>query len=516
MRRLLAIIIAVAVAGPAMPVVSQSVAAAAGRPAAAGDAVVVAVIDFDFSPYHWDLLASKMPQHLDRDPANDLPLDKPPHTWLPGFPNPKKSFDSYHRFDLSLEEKDAGAPIAGLDGKDTEKWNRVERSTYDMVNYYWMPGTKVIGAIEFGQGKLHGPTTSHGVGVTSVSVGNLHGSCPECLLVFINLDDGDEADAIRWAMEQPWIDVVTNSYGRGLAKVYNGPGTDESAVASERGQTIFFSAGNGVENAFTVTNSTYASSEKGPDWIVTVGAVSPGKDNHYGATATEDHGSYVGAGKPVDVAGLGLKYPSAYRSNMVGETGSAGFSGTSNAAPTIAGMYARALYRARTQMKGPSRTQQNGVIARGAFKCGQKRPDCELRDGRLTAKELRRRLFKGAIHTPAGTTTYAGGNVPPVGEDEFMAEGHGTYFVRESGEKDVWLEEFERIVGPMEGRMDQLERPDGEREWMVVDSYCRQHIWGAWRDGYYLPDVTNLPGPDPRYPIRSSLEQTCPEMMPPP
>ena len=516
MRRLAAISLIIAVIGlPGAPG-SPRQAAASPSSTGPGDAVVVAVIDFNFTPYHWDLLGSKMPQHLDKDPSNDLPLDQPPHSWLPGFPEPSKAFKSYKRFDLSLEEKDEAAMIGALDAKDKEKWDKVQSSTYDAVNYYWMPGTKVIGAVEFGSEKLHGTTSDHGVGVTSVSVGNLHGTCPECLLVFINLDDGDEADAIRWAMDQPWIDVVTNSYGRGYAKLYNGPGTEEGAIASERGQTIFFSAGNGVENAFTVTNSAYHSSEKGPDWIVTVGAVAPGTDNHYGAGATENHGSYIGAGKPVDIASLGMKYPSAYRSVSVGQTGPSGFSGTSNAAPTVAGMYARALYRARTEMSGPSRTQKGGVVARGGFTCGSKRPKCELGDGSLTAKELRLRFLKGAIHTEAGTTTYAGGDIPAVGEDEFMAEGHGTYFARQSGKTDTWLKEFARIVGPLEGRKKALERPAGEKEWMIVDSYCRQHIWGFWRGGYYLTDVTKLPGPDPNYPVRSSLEQSCPGMMPPP
>lgn len=483
------------------------------------DATVIAVIDFNFVPYHWDFLASKMPQALDKDSSNDLPLNKAPHTWLPGFPNPKKAFSSYERFDLTLEEKEENMPLAVLGAKDQPKWDKVKRSTYEDVNYYWFPGTKVIGGIEFGSEKLYGTSSDHGMGVSSVSTGNIHGTCPECLLVFINLDDGNTADAIRWAMDQPWIDAISNSYGRGLAKVYNGPGTEESRAASERGQTVFFSAGNGVENAFTVTNSTYTSSEKGPDWLVTVGAVSPSQeDNTYSQLpGTADHGSYIGAGKPVDVASLGMDYPSAYAAQTVSGTGTRGFSGTSNAAPTIAGMYSRALYLSRLALPGPSRVQKNGVVAQGSgFRCGSDRKDCELRDGALTAVELRTRLFHGAIHTPAGLTTYAGGELPPVGEDEFLNEGHGSYFARESGKVKKWLKEFARIIDPILGDAKTLERPEGEREWMIVDSFCRQHIWGEWSDGYYQADRTELPGPDPRYPIRSSLEQSCPGIQPPP
>jgi hypothetical protein len=492
--------------------------ASAARPFDGGpdDVVVMAVVDFNFSPYHWDFLASKMPQHLDRDPRNDLPLTRPPHKWLPGFPDPKKAFASYNRLDVSLEEKNADTPIAGLDAKDAGLWAKVQPSAQDEVNYYWIPGTKFIGAIEFGSQQLHGPTTSHGVGVTSVSVGNLHGTCPECLMVFINIDNGNEASALRWAMGQPWIDVVTNSYGRGYAKVYNGPGVDEGSAASRRGQTVFFSAGNGIENAYTVTNNTYYSSEKGPDWIVTVGAVSPGEDNHYENSRTSEHASYVGAGKPVDVASIGLDYPSAYGSTTVGETGSSGFSGTSNASPTTGGTYARALYVARRDLAGPSRIQRNSVIAKGApYKCAPTRRKCELGDGILTAMELRRRLLHSAIHTPAGMTSYAGGEAPPLGEDEFLNEGHGTYFARESGKRKPWLKEFDRIIAPMEGRAEPLERPEGERDWMIVDSWCRQNLWGFWSFGYYKEDKTELPPPDPEWPVRTSLLESC-EFIPPP
>jgi hypothetical protein len=169
------------------------------------------------------------------------------------------------------------------------------------------------------------------------------------------------------------------------------------------------------------------------------------------------------------------------------------------------------------ELAGPSRIQKNGVIAIGdPYDCGSARPNCELKDGLLTAAELRNRLFKGAIHTAAGTTTFVGGNVSPTGEDEFMNEGHGTYFARETRDDKAWLKEFRRIIGPLFGRAKELERPEGEEEWMIVDSFCRQEIWGEWTDGYYNIDRTELPGPDERYPIRSSLEASCPGIPQPP
>ena len=469
----------------------------------AEDATVIAVLDFTFSPYHWDFSASKMPQAKDGDPSNDLPLDRAPDEWLPGFPNPN-TFNSYKSLDLTLDDKNAFRSVEELAAADEKKWKSVKRSTEKKLNYYWMPDTKVIGAIDFGGTKINGPTDAHGMGTASVSTGNLHGTCPECLLVFVNINSKDDAErAIEWALRQPWIDAITNSYGFSTInrdRIYSKSDTELQREASQRGQTIFFSAGNGQENAFLVPNTTLFSSQEGPDWIVTVGAVSPG-----------GHASYTGAGKPADIASMGSRYPAAYGSPTVGGTGSGGFGGTSNATPVIAGTYARALYQARLALDGPSRIQRNGVIATGArFDCGSARPDCELGDGKLTVQELRERLFEGAVHTPAGMTPAGVGSLPRLGEDEFLNEGHGSYFARETGKIKDWLKEFDRIMAPMEGRAKELKRPKGEREWMIVDSFCRQHLWGSWNDGYFVEGKTKLPGRDTDYPIRSMIEETCP------
>ncbi|HVL65197.1 MAG TPA: S8/S53 family peptidase [Actinomycetota bacterium] len=496
----IACLLIVAALLPAAPGRAAKRAASEGG---ARDAVVVAVIDFRFSPYHWDYLADKMPQHLDGDRGNDLPLDRPPHEWLPGAPSPG-AFASYNRTELSLEKKDPSADLAALGAKDSEKWSAIQQSTDEGLHYYWFPGTKVIGALDFGGRKIHGTSSDHGMGTSSVSVGNLHGTCPECLLVFIDINGATDGErAIEWAMNQPWIDVITNSYGFSTAvrdRIYAGSDTDLQRRASVRGQTIFFSAGNGNDGAFIVPNTTSFSSQEGPDWIVTVGAVSPG-----------NHASYSGHGRPADIAGIGSDYPSSYTARTVSETGQTGFGGTSNATPTIAGLYARALYEARASLDGRSRIQRRGVVATGKpFRCAGARPKCELGDGKLTVTELRRRLFHGAVHTPAGLTPgpLGVGQLPPVGEDEFVSEGHGSYFAREEG--NPWLEEFDRILAPMQGRAEALERPEGEREWMIVDSYCRQHLWGSWGDGYYVEGKTELPGPDPQWPLRSAIEEGCP------
>lgn len=512
---------------------TASVAPAAGT--GADDVTVVAIIDSGFSPYHWDYLASKMPQATNSDPSDDLPLTQPPDTWLPGFPA-TSSFASFDALSLTLEETNAEADPSALHSADAAKWDAVQKSTSSALHYYWLPGTKVIGAMTFtdrvaatplapARGSIYGETDSHGMGTTSVSVGNLHGTCPECVLMFIEYATVAEGEAaIDWAMSQPWIDVISNSYGfhwptslggNIRPQLYNNSNTALQKAASDRGQTVFFSAGNGFENGFTIPQSTYTTSQKGPDWIVTVGAISDdlGPDILFGL-----HGSYTGTGKPVDVASLGSLYPSAFEATTVSNKGEFGFSGTSNATPVVAGTYSRALYLARRDLAGVSKIQAAGVIATGGgFTCGAVRPTCELADGQLTAPELRTRLLHGAVHTPNGMIAGAlgvGPSIPPIGEDEFLNEGHGSYLAREHSIDAEWLTEFSRVIGPIEGTANVLARPAGEKEWMIVDSWCRQLLWGPWSFGYYTGQP--LPAFSPDWPIRSAILNACPLLPKPP
>ena len=476
-----------------------------------GDATVVAIIDSGFTPYHYDFLASRMPQHRNSDRSDDLPLTTSPDKWLPGFPK-TKAFDTFKPLKLSLPTDEGDSP-AQLYTEDAETWAAVKPSGADL-NYYWIPGSKVIGAMTFGSptstSRMHGGPGSHGTGTTSVSVGNQFGTCPECLLVFLQYTDEASGEAaIDWALKQPWIDVVSNSYGFHTAgtgntrdNIYSGANTQLQRSASDRGQTVFWSAGNGYENGFVIPNQTLLSSQKGPDWIITVTAVDP------------TGGTYTGAGKPADVAGIGYDYPSAYGATSAGGKGANGFSGTSNATPTVAGAFSKALYLARRAMPGASRAQSRGVIAQGSYACGGKRKDCELRGG-LTATELRFRLLQSAVTTGKGYTEGQTG-LGPFGtqpaDSRYAVEGHGTYFAKFNGEA-AWQKEFARFWDVLTGDAAPPARPAGERDWFLVDSWCRQHIWGEWTGGYWRQG-TQLPEADPAYPTRASYQRACENMRP--
>jgi hypothetical protein len=499
-------VLAVALSLALLPV--GALAAAEPVPAGTGeggpqDAVVVAVIDSGFSPYHEDYLASTMPQAEDEDPGNDLPLDRPPHEWLPGFPAPS-AFASYEPLRIDVPGVEAGAASpAALAARDEAQWATVQRSTSSAVRYRYLPGTKVVGALAFGTGRVLDSTGAHGMGSASSAVGSRFGTCPSCLLVFLQYGGAATAeDAIGWAMQQPWIDVITNSYGFSLVnrdRFYAGSDTEAQRKAVERGQQVFFSAGNGQENAFLVPNTTLFSSQEGPDWIVTVTATNP-----------RNKGSYTGTGKPADVAGLGTDYPTSYNATTTRNGGS--FSGTSNATPQVSGIYAEALYRLRTALPGPSRVQAGGVIARGPAGCGAARADCELADGLLTGRELRDRLLRSSLSTGNGFDVGSQGvgtPSPRVLDTWRAAEGHGTWFGRWAKDRvDRYEPELARLVQPALGTAAAPARPAGEREYFVADSACRQHLWGSWGEGYW-DGKEALPAADPQQPTRTFLAGPC-------
>lgn len=460
-----------------------------------GDVTVLAIVDSAFNPYHHDFAAALMPQHVDTDPTNDLPLDQPPHTWLPGFPDPS-TFASYEAMDLTISDDPEAVPD-DLHTADAEQWAKAETSNAGAVHYRYIPGTKVIGYVNTDGDDGYGAAT-HGGGTTSVSVGNIHGSCPECLLVFV---DGYSAMANPWMAQQSWIDVQSNSWGASTAyreNIYTNCDLDTLAAGVARGQQIFWSGGNGQANAFIAPVNTLNSCQKGPDFLVTVGAISP-----------DNEGSYTGHGKPVDIASWGSDYPRAGGATVTAE---GTFGGTSNAAPTTAGMFAKSLWTLRNQLGG-ERIQADGVIAHGTAGCGEANMECALADGLVTVHELREAFFRAATPTDALFTTSTLGLTPdpeiPVGtqETEYLTEGHGSFRAR-LGDLDA---EIASIVAEVTGEA--FDAPSQDLlDYMAAYSYCSQQVWGSWDHGYWSAGDA-LPGNDPNRPITSWMASLCPDTM---
>lgn len=446
---------------------------------------VVAVIDGGFTPYHYDFLGSQHPFNLDADSTNDVDFTADPADYITGYPGATPI-----QFTIpTAPDQD----VSGLrDGADKAAWSTLKRSTADDVKMYRFTGTKIIGAINFAvpdvidealefEPEFYGDNDSHGSRSAAVAAGNIHGTCPECVFVLIN---GSEPHALEWASKQPWIDVVTNSYGHSMIggkaagavrdNIYFSSPFEATKAAVEDGQTIVFSAGNGFVNAFDVPMLTYWSSEKGPDWMVTVGAVDPRADQQYS-----------GAGKPVDISSYGVGYESSggTTANGVGD-----HSGTSNAAPVVAGTIAEVIQRARMTLGDQTEGHAGGVVAEGApVECGAANADCALGDGKLTRAEAQAAVYRNVLPSRLGV---AADTIWPSTQYNYYYQGHGVVGGRMSNSR--YVTEQQQFADFLAGNTVALTRPAGEQNWMVVDSKCRQKLWGSWTGGYYTGAVPEL------------------------
>ncbi|PKK86124.1 MAG: hypothetical protein CVT48_02560 [Thermoplasmata archaeon HGW-Thermoplasmata-1] len=152
--------------------------------------VVVAYIDSGINPYHQQFRRPDMMAHPSAY-ISDYPADSIPLNLTFG--------DSYQQNVRN----------------DTATFSEVERGSL-----YWIPGTPVIGAVSFSQDyvlnlveadglPILSDSSDHGNSVASTILNNNQ----EVLLVVIEAGSKDLAEAMNWAAEQPWIDIISSSFG---------------------------------------------------------------------------------------------------------------------------------------------------------------------------------------------------------------------------------------------------------------------------------------------------------------
>ncbi len=329
---------------------------------------VIGVADTGINPYHFEFSADTYP-----DPdvlALTANFTRHPAEYIPRYPADAQA--------LPVTLGQGYFPEA-----DKGIWKGNE--TIKAGKLYWIPGTKIVGAMDAGgsTGSNAGDDVhpilddnGHGSGSASVSAGNRYGYCPTCLLMVV--EALDESVAARL----PWVDISSNSFGYvgglpiGVALGANKATRD----AAERGQTTLFAAGNGVGNAFDVPVSTYGSDQTGNDWNITVGAIR--RDNRR---------AVVGDGIPVHVSAWGDgNLPSACRTGTVGQCA---FGGTSAATPYTAGVFGTVLTAVRHAVGDGAAGQKPGQVVADGFAV-QGSPF--LADGKLTRGELRNAVLKTA------------------------------------------------------------------------------------------------------------------------
>jgi len=327
---------------------------------------VVGVADSGINPYHSEFSAATYP-----DPdvlALTKNFTRHPSEYISGYPANAQALP------ITLGQ-------GYFPAQDRKVWSSVDKG-----KLYWIPGTKIIGAIDAGDGSAVNADPDatpivdddgHGTGSSSVSVGNRYGYCPTCLLMFTESLDTTFNESF------PWVDITSHSFGTvGGVPLGLALGADEDTkAAAERGQTVLFAAGNGVGNAFDVPQITYGSGDTGNDWTITVGAIR--RDNQR---------AIVGDGIPVEISAWGDgNLPSACRTGTVGQCA---FGGTSAATPYTAGIFGTVLTRVRQAIGDAKVGQRPGqVVAEGAPIPGS----VFLSDGKLTRGELRDAVLKTAV-----------------------------------------------------------------------------------------------------------------------
>ncbi|MDQ1446196.1 MAG: serine protease [Acidimicrobiaceae bacterium] len=457
-----------------------------------------------FSPYHVDFLGSKHPWNNDADTLNNIDFNADPSTYVPGYTGGE-------RLDLHLPTLD-NEPVLPLAKADGVAWSSMKSSTLDAPHPYWLAGTKVVAALRFG-GNMHGrdDNDGHATMASSVAGGNVNGTCPECLFVWIGVaSEGLGLQALEWAAKQPWIDVISNSYEMSAAwhdGVYlsDVASSRTKSLVADKGKIVLWAAGNGADGAFIAPQSTYWSSQKGPDWVVTVGALTPRNDQP------------LRGGHPVDVIAYGEQYPSGGGTLANSRTT---FSGSSNATPVTAGTIAHILQLGRDVMgDSASTTRDPQIMASGkAFPCASGVSHCPLEDGKLYRQEVEQILFDNVLPSPArplppGTTVAPPSpmlslpvsaaptkvdpdtvplddirNLPAV--NSYQTEGHGIVYGRLDSSR--FAAEQRRLQDGLLGLVGPYVRPPAERTWMTVDSKCRQRLWGTWDMGYYHGQPLNF------------------------
>ena len=347
---------------------------------------VIAFTDSGINPYHV--------AYRDRSPR----AYKHPSTYLKGFPANATALR------LTLDASDYAQALI----KDCSAvWSKVREG-----RLYWIPGTKIVGAISFGPQahEICGAGTrildddGHGTMTTSRAVSDKYGACPDCRVVMMQMPGGvDFADpesstshavsAITFAARNSsWIDAQSNSWGPLVAGweptgkaglVVASPRLVRAAEAVSRRHLAFWASGNGAAGRVGVIgHPTLAAPHMTPSAILVGGhdsgrvATWPGFSAH---VVSDSCASWAAHHQSVTQYG-----------DSIG-------SGTSAASPFAAAGAVRILMEARSIL-GDTRSGVHGkTVAEGDSGIVDRGP---LKDGDLTLSEWRRVTFHAATERP--------------------------------------------------------------------------------------------------------------------
>lgn len=419
--------------------------------------VVIAIVENAVNVYHHDFAEPGRAQS--------------PATWIPGYPKSAQPL----RLHLTA------ASFAAARHADDPVWAKLRAGAL-----YYLPGTKFAGLVWLPSPldrqttevdtSIPPPTdpqrpvidgyTYHGTGVASVAAGNAYGTCPDCDVVIVAADNPEQG--LEWAARQPWIDIISNSWGGPLGVPAQVSASDPmlaastaasagSLAAARAGKVVVFGSGNGVTDLGPTTHGTqhsltWDSPYAGPPWVLTVGAAKAVTHQ-----PTDWHNI------PVDVIAQGEDRPAADSASL---TGTETFIGTSCAAPIAAGVVGEALYRARSVLADKQVGPHTGSLLAGHVGHGP------VADGRLTAAELLAAAKAVAVWHAFDPSTVASdptqGLATPTTPAAFAYEGFGV----------LDRDSVTPLTRVLLGQAPQPARPE-MAQWASIADQVRATRWGT-------------------------------------
>jgi hypothetical protein len=363
----------------------------------AADAVV-ALMDTGINPYH-KVFRDSSPRALEH-----------PSTYLAGYPAGAQPLN------LTLTAKDYATAYR----KDCAIWKGLKRG-----QLYYVPGTRIVGAISFQYtGPVTCPTSStgnptgtpfvldtggHGTMTASRAVSSEYGACRTCLVVAVQYQNSvpivpDESasaekvalDGLDWLHANAgWIDAESHSWGPIAFGAWDPTSQADLFVASpelartteRNGKThpTFFASGNGVAGRGGVIGlpGTVTAPQLGPS-VISVG----GHDSGYVSPWP---------GFPPTVVSDDCNDWAAYHNSTDKSDPTVG-SGTSSATPFASGGAVRILRDAREILGDTTTGVHGGVVASGP--AGLVPAPSPLADGKLTVTEWKDLVLKTATRRP--------------------------------------------------------------------------------------------------------------------
>jgi hypothetical protein len=311
---------------------------------------------------------------------------KHPSTYIPGFPETAEALK------LHLD-----IPYDKAVKADEAVWKSVKRG-----QLYWIPGTKIIGAISMGAGGTSCPlvkfptviaTTDgtcsehvilddagHGSMTASRSAGNLTSLAPDARLVTI---EGLGARSVEWAADQGWIDVQTNSWLSLVPPPVPSAVTDAFARAASMMPTLAASGNGSAYVTGVAPTPTYLLSTA-PPGVILVGGHDNGK-------------STLWSGAPPHVVADAYAGPTAIFNSSTDVRPDPISCCTSAASPYAAGGAAALILEARRILGDRTTGVRDGILAEG--RCGAVETG-PLADGDLTMEEFKDLFFHTAEPHP--------------------------------------------------------------------------------------------------------------------